>query len=163
MKSSCSARGLSMSQNLAEIALILSVSLASDTHSFRFSLFHLYPPIHTPALSLFQPIDLHSVVSFSLVSSLHVLCRLYLCISLFPLLLVAISTNLLNWSVITTFFCLHLVSLMSPFLTFCFFVIVVKSIPSSFPCYPLIQGSLLSYILCYPEHTAHLILHVFLV
>ena len=39
MKSSCSARGLSVSQNLPEIALIPSVSLSSDTLSFRLSLY----------------------------------------------------------------------------------------------------------------------------
>lgn len=102
MKSSCSARGLSLSQNLPEIALILSVSLSPPTHSLSVSRFiHLDPPTHTPTLFSHHPIDLHSVVSFSLARSFHVLCRFYLC-SLFPARLFAISMSLLNWSVITT-------------------------------------------------------------
>lgn len=52
MKSSCSARGLSVSQNLPEIALLRPVSLSSDTLSFpSLALFILSHP-STPQLSI---------------------------------------------------------------------------------------------------------------
>jgi len=76
MKSSCSARGLSGSQKLPEIALILSVSLSSDTLYFRLSLYSswstqphpyfLFPSPYWSGFTWILPVpSMSSVVSIS--------------------------------------------------------------------------------------------------
>lgn len=72
MKSSCSARGLSRSQNLPEIALILSVSFSplSDTLPFRLTLFFLIHPSAPPlSLSLYFTLLISLQLSYSPMSA----------------------------------------------------------------------------------------------
>lgn len=120
MKSSCSARGLSASQNLPEIALILSVSLSLRPSLTLFNLIHPSTPtlsLHFTLLICIQlslsPSPLPSMSSADSFSA-------SVC---FPLLLFAISMNLLcNCH----YFCQHLF-LMSPFLTFYSVVLAMYS------------------------------------
>lgn len=87
MKSSCSARGLSRSQNLPEIALILFVSFSplSDTLFFRLTLFFLIHPSAPPlSLSLYFTLLISLQLSYSPMSapsmsffSSHAVCHQY--------------------------------------------------------------------------------------
>lgn len=119
MKSSCSARGLSASQNLPEIALILSVSPSSDTLSFRLSLYSCWsthPHTHSLFISPYW-----SAFSCLLLPRLFPLCPLQIlslrqCVSSPAVFHQYEFTQLICNR---HFFCQHLGFLMSQFLT-CF-------------------------------------------
>lgn len=120
MKSSCSARGLSMSQNLPEIALILLayLSLFHYTLLLLFALFILVHP-STPPLSLhFTPLICIHLSAFPLSSAVSISASVWFLS--YCLLLVWLS---LNWSVITT---VSVNILLSRGLSFLLFVTVVK-------------------------------------
>lgn len=109
MKSSCSARGLSGSQNLPEIALILSVSLSSRHSRLpSLALFILIRPT-TPPLSL--PFTLLICIHLSLyplpVPSMSSVVSVSTS-GCFALLLFAISVNLTKLTYNNHYFCQYL-------------------------------------------------------
>lgn len=118
MKSSCSARGLSVSQNEPEIALILSVSLLSDTHFCSFLLFcsslSTHPNTHfSHHFTLLIHIQLSSLCPFP-PCSLQIL-SLHLSISSPAVCHQHKSAQLIYNH---HYFCQHLVFTMSQFLIF---------------------------------------------
>lgn len=115
MKSSCSARGLSASQNLPEITLILSLSPLL-WHRLLPAWFSLLQLIRTATLSSFHPIDLHSDAWFCCACSLRFLSccltsvwfytiDLYspLMLSAYCLLDVSISYHSIWWCTVSLF------------------------------------------------------------